>query len=324
MPEGIAEKLKTGLTVQDVPDEVTTWLGRLVLLYGLPFQYLVPEEEMLPAESIRFFELDPIWIQCLVQGACSVGSSGYGDTFIDGAMNSLVQPNRPDTAKEASITGKSAAGARDRLRQQMEGVAVPERSEDLEWPLTGFLLRSAVVKGWRGLEFMAYRTLRKDEKKHWEGKSLNDDDKAKLAGGFAPLKALRIEQLSPDVMLGIFNGTLAQLVVRQPQESLHFGLTKEGKSYIKTLRSIGYKNASNAGEILQKSVVNLASQNLMRDPQQAPGVIRIAALAEEMRKQLAALGELKQRFTSAEFAVEMIEAAGQFTFMPKASTARID
>src|SRR5271169_137539 len=110
MPEGIADKLKTSVTADLVSDEVTNWLGRLVLLYGVPFHYLVPEEEMLPSESIRFFYVDPIWIQCLVQGACSVGSSGYVDTIIDRAMNSLVQPNRPDsTLKDASVTGKAAA-----------------------------------------------------------------------------------------------------------------------------------------------------------------------------------------------------------------------
>jgi hypothetical protein len=276
-----------------VPDEITAWLGRLVLLYGVPFQYLLPEEEMLPPESIRFFYLDPIWIQCLVQGACSVGNSGYVDTIVDRAMSSLVEPYRAST--ETSVTGEAAAGVRDGLREQYEGVSTP-RAEGLQWPLTGFLLRSAVVQGWRGLEFKAYKTLKED----------------------APLKALRIEQLSPDIMLGIFNGLMAKLVVRQPQESLHFGLsiTSQATHYEKSLRSIGYKNPKTAGQVIGKQI-KIAPGKLMRNPGQAPGVINIAALAQKLKTTLNAAGELESpdRFTSAEFAVEMIEAAGECTFL---------
>ncbi len=311
MPEITATKLVDQIEAKDVPQDVYAWLGRLVLLYGVPFHYLVPEEEMLPVESLRFFYLDPIWIQCLVQGACSVGNTDAGDTLIDQAMNSQVQPNlTPD--QKTSDTGKAAAGVRDRLREQYEGIPAPTQSQELAWPLTGFLLRSSVVAGWRGLEIMAYRTLVNDaDREFWNKQKLNDDDKKKLADGFAPLQALRIEQLSADVMLGIFNGSIAQLVIRQPQESLHFGLTRDGKTITKTLRNLGFKVPADAGNPLNESI-DLGAKGLMRAQQ---GVINIAGLASETRKLLA--GELlNDKFTSAEFAVEMIEAAGQFTFSP--------
>ncbi|MGE0683356.1 MAG: hypothetical protein AB7P69_20955 [Candidatus Binatia bacterium] len=275
-------KLEETLTSSkpDIPEEVTSWLGRLVLLYGVPFQYLMPEEDMLPRESLRFFFLDPIWMQCLVQGACSIGSNGYGDRIIDSAMNAWVQPNQPDEKTQASLANKKAAGVRDRLRKQYEDVPLPAKDAWLDWPLTGFLLRSAVVEGWRGLEVMAYRQLTEAEKKDLttklSGKVKDILEKAiknkeqsgslradlrdllrnqkpeelktlfQLAGVqtqeeflkllvelVTPLKPLRIEQLSKDVMLGLFNGIIAQLVIRQPQEGLHFGLTKEGLSYTK-------------------------------------------------------------------------------------------
>src|SRR5437899_2110584 len=56
MPKGMLD---------DTLDEVTSWLARLVLLYGVPLHYLIPEELMLPEDSLRFFFLDPIWMQCL-------------------------------------------------------------------------------------------------------------------------------------------------------------------------------------------------------------------------------------------------------------------
>ena len=313
----------------DIPEEVTSWLGRLVLLYGVPFNYLIPEEQMLPEESLRFFFLDPIWMQCLVQGACSVGSNGYGDWVIDKAMNELVQPNQPDEKNQAGLANKQAAGERDRLRKQYED-ADPSGDTYLDWPLTGFLLRSAVVDGWRGLEVMAYKSLSEKERKTFDASGLTQEQQDKLEkDGVAPLKALRIEQLSKDVMLGIFNGIIAQLVIRQPQEGLHFGLSKPkeaGQSYTKTLRELGYKNPDRAGEILQDKPIDLSSGNLMRD--KTRGVINIKELAAEMKKELSGSGQLKpdtqkpNNFTSAEFAVEMIEAAGEFTYLPTIKTSK--
>jgi hypothetical protein len=308
-------------SAQDVSDALGAWLARLVLLYGVPFSYLVPDEDMLPKESLRFFFVDPIWVQHLVEGACSVGSNGYGDALIDRAMNKWVQPNQPADPARDAIVNKTAAGVRDRLRREREGAPLPQETEDLAWPLTGFLLRSAVVEGWRGLEVMAYREASGNEKvaphPGW-----TEEQKTKYEReNVVPLKALRIEQLSPDVMLGLFNGIIGELVVRQPQEALHFGLTRSGVAFSKTLREMGYKDLSRAGELLTGHAVDLSQSGLMRE---ARGVIDVARVAETMRGALAGLDALPRepateqvRLTSAEFAVQMIEAAGEFTFIPK-------
>jgi len=356
----------------DIPEEVTSWLGRLVLLYGVPFNYLIPDEKILPEESLRFFFLDPIWMQALVQGACSIGSNGYGDRIIDTVMNEWMQPNQPDEKNQASLANKKAAGVRDQLREQYEDVPLPPEEACLDWPLTGFLLRSAVVEGWRGLEVMAYRNLTEPEKQglaselNGQAKEifneamknkkqrdnlrtelrnfLRDQTSEKLkallqSAGVStqeallkllvelvmPLKPLRIEQLSKDVMLGLFNGIIAQLVIRQPQEGLHFGLTKQAESYTKTLRELGYKNPATAGEILNEKVIDLSSGGLMRDAGRK--VVNIQKLADKMKQEMSSLGQLKpdplkpNNFTSAEFAVEMIEAAGEFTYYPVIKTS---
>jgi hypothetical protein len=354
MPPDISQNI--AVAARDIPAEVTNWLGRLVLLYGVPFHYLIPAGEMLPRESIRFFFLDPIWIQYLVQGACSVGNTAYGDTIVDRAMNTLVQP-KPAENQQPGPANMAAAGVRDRLRQKYEGVALPEQGEDLAWPLTGFLLRSAVVDGWRGLEVMAYRNLTEPEQQKltdklsgkakdiFEEAMKNEGPKDNLRAGLrkllhsqapaeteqllklagvptqeaflklmvelvTPLKPLRIEQLSQDVMLGIFNGLIGQLVIRQPQEGLHFGLTPENQSYTKKLRDL------KTGRIRQDHTIILSQNNLMRD-QENKGVINIAALAAKLKEGLANIDQLKEgKFTSAEFAVQMIEAPGEFTFQP--------
>jgi len=302
-------------------DEISSWLARLVLMYGVPFSYLLPEEAMLPKDSIRFFFVDPIWIQSLVQGACSVGSNGYGDTVIDKAMNEWVQPNQPDGKSQPNMSNQKAAGIRNRLRLQYEAVALPPEDVSLNWPLTGFLLRSPVVEGWRGLEVMAYKKLSEGEKKNWPTDGLSEEQKVKLdKDGVAPLQALRIEQLSRDVMLGIFNGIIDQLVIRQPQEGLHFGLTAKESSFTKTLRELGYKDPNRAGKTLPNRMIDLQQSKLMRD-QEHKGVIKICDLADKIKAELLIENQLKDdKFTSAEFAVEMIEAAGEFTFQANIKT----
>lgn len=306
-------------------DEVSSWLGRLVLLYGVPFHYLIPEEAMLPGGgdqikgSLRFFFLDPIWIQYLVQGACSIGGNGYGDFIIDHALNQWVQPNTPD---QTNPVKQKAVSTRDRLRLEHEGVELPESNAGLDWPLTGFLLRSPVVEGWRGLEIMAYKKLSAAEREKCPRENLTEEQKSRLEKDhLAPLNPLRIEQLSRDVMLGIFNGIIAELVIRQPQEGLHFGVTRKtgSSSCTKALRELGYKNPGEVGELLvDKDDKNLILPIPMRDQGEKPkypGVINIAGSAAAMKEILLNKDELKEgKFTSAEFAVDMIEAAGEFSY----------
>jgi hypothetical protein len=109
------EKPKTEL---ELPETVTAWFADLALLHGIPFSYLVPDERMLPLESIRFFWVDWRWIECLLDGAFSVGR----------AM--LVDHQRDQ--KHAKSNAKT-------LVQNPHEI------------VTGLLLRSDAVRGWPGL-----------------------------------------------------------------------------------------------------------------------------------------------------------------------------
>ncbi len=61
---------KTGLKINP---SVSTWLNQLITLEVVPFINLVPNPEMLPLNTIRFFTLDPYWITSLLEGALSIG-----------------------------------------------------------------------------------------------------------------------------------------------------------------------------------------------------------------------------------------------------------
>lgn len=57
----------------ELPSAIADWFTQLELLQGIPFNYLIPDERLLPTESIRFFWVDSFWVDCLQDGAFSVG-----------------------------------------------------------------------------------------------------------------------------------------------------------------------------------------------------------------------------------------------------------
>lgn len=69
----IAGGADAGVDDATLPDDVWQWLDDLTLLKHVPFGYLVPDERLLPPESIRLFAIDKLWVRCLRDGAFSIG-----------------------------------------------------------------------------------------------------------------------------------------------------------------------------------------------------------------------------------------------------------
>jgi hypothetical protein len=113
--------------VEPLPDDLASWFHDLSLLRGVPFNYLVPDERMLPPESIRFFQLDPAWLDCLLDGAFSIGRVASSDHAQDQAHEVSPASNPHDS-------------------------------------VSGFLLRSDVVSGWPGLLVDAYDSVTNGKK----------------------------------------------------------------------------------------------------------------------------------------------------------------
>ena len=102
-----------------IPPEIAAWFRRLSLLEGLPFNYLVPDERLLPLESVRFFHLDWLWVECMLDGAFSIGRVTSAD-------------HRRDAARVRHKAGKRPS------------------------KVSGLLMRSEVVAGWPGLLLDGY------------------------------------------------------------------------------------------------------------------------------------------------------------------------
>jgi hypothetical protein len=111
----------TGPGADQLPADVVAWFNDLRMLRGVPFGYLVPDVQLLPTESIRFFQLDPAWVDCLVDGAFSIGR-------LTGILKSVDQEQK------------------DVLLQTLTVHPI----------VSGFLMRSSAVAGWPGLMVDAY------------------------------------------------------------------------------------------------------------------------------------------------------------------------
>ena len=106
-----------------MPEALEAWFHGLELLHGIPFNYLIPDQRLLPPESIRFFCIDSLWVDCLQDGAFSVGRVTEADIIDDGNVR-----------------------ARSGLTR-----GVDQR-------ISGIILRSQVVAGWPGLLVDGYDT----------------------------------------------------------------------------------------------------------------------------------------------------------------------
>lgn len=238
-----------------VPGELRRFLGGLRLLHGVPFGYLVPDTELLPRESIRFFYLDRRWTDALVQGALSVGTI----TTADRAQLEAVYPHIRDDVDEAERVIRSPHGE--------------ERLSGAGGTITGFLLRSRAVSGWPGLHVRAYR------------RDVIEDDALSTAAEAHPdrLKVLRLERLAPAVLLVLIDGVPEVVHIEEPRRGIQFGARLDPEDPPAQRRAkVRIRNA-NTGELVPPKD-DFTAGNSIDVPFRpgAPGVIDLRRLRKLM------------------------------------------
>lgn len=236
-----------------LPEIVENWLADISLLKGLPFSYLVPDARMLPGESLRFFYLDPSWIASLIDGALSIGRVNKGhDTAV--SKQALADTGVFDSAQVIS----------------------------------GFLLRSSVVKGWPDLQVNAYN-------------SGPDVD----AAGNSELACLRLERLSDNVLLGLFQGEMNVLDIHETPHTIHSGFYLD-ETEDNAIRIIKYPLQADGQE--SDVCLNLTGDNPLMD--EGTRVIQPDGLAERLQTM-----DLRYTsFTSAQLALSLIEGVCRVRF----------
>ncbi len=53
---------------------IFTWLSEKLFLTDIPAHFLIPDPSYLPNEAMRFFIIDDVWLDCLIDGALSVAN----------------------------------------------------------------------------------------------------------------------------------------------------------------------------------------------------------------------------------------------------------
>lgn len=269
---------KEGTSAQEAV--VIDWLGRLKLLEGVPFRYLVAGEAMLPDESIRFFCVDSNWVMALIDGAYSLGSSTYGDVAHDVAFSASIKQK---------IT-ESAAGVRAvKTGQKKTDLQKAESADADQDTITGFLLRSSAVRAFPGLEVAGY-----------------DAQQTAL-----PIR--RLEHLSEDILLCLFAGPLDVLELHNPAEGLHFGLDlHETGDLTKTLKSMNTTDPEKNGAKIAGSAIDISADFYRNDK----NVLKMEMLQRVISDKLKELGQPVETFTSSEFALQMIEGVDMARLSP--------
>jgi hypothetical protein len=230
------------------PDDVSAWLADLQALVGVPFAYLVPDSRMLPPESIRFFAVDPNWTAALVDGALSIAATtapaaAASEALRPGALTAARQaaasrlraPAAPQPAapaprpaaaapRPAAAASRPAAAADEPATPTDEpgaadepAAAADESAAGVTPTYSGFLLRSAAVADWPGMQVNGYA----------------DPQAATPA-----LPIVRLERLAPTILLALFAGMIQRVDLTEPGQHLYFGVVPLSGGLSVPLRSV--------------------------------------------------------------------------------------
>ena len=260
-----------------VPAELRHFLARLRLLHGIPFSYLVPDADLLPVESIRFFYIDRAWTDALTQGALSVGTISTADR----TQLESVYPHIQQEVDEA-----------ERLIRKPRSEA---KLADGSGTLTGFILRSRAVSGWPNLHVRAYSV-----------DKLEDDELSNLAES-APerMKVLRIERLAPAVLLVIFDGVPAVVHIEEPRQGIQFGVRLDPEDPVAGSHRAKVKIRDNNTGLPVPPKDDFVADNSVDVPFRpgAPGVLNVTALRDRLQAKPKAN---KNPMAPNEFALQML------------------
>lgn len=177
-----------------LPETVRLWLADKYKMCGIPFRYLVPDEKLLPPESIRFFYVDRDWVDAMAAGAFSIGRQTGPDAAVNEAAYPFLVSQAVSCLPRHRLMLMHENHIREELRQN--GVVLSD-SVGEDAVLSGFLLRSCLVRYWKGLEVNGYEG---QEKRH----------------------ILRMDALSTEILFCLFDGEIDRILIREPAEDLHF------------------------------------------------------------------------------------------------------
>jgi hypothetical protein len=268
-----------------LPDGLHQWLGRLKLLYGVPFNYLVADEAQLPPESIRFFYVDVNWINALLDGAYSIGRN------LTSAANTASM--NMDKATFAGVKNQAEKTSRT-IRGNALGMAATLGKFDV---VSGFLLRSVLVSQYPGMGVNIYPS-------------------PDTPGNLKPLEILRFEVLGPqsDTMICLVEGDAYKVDLHEPPEHLHYGIDdyKMNSGVVSATKKL--RTFTVSGNDVKIDIDNIVKQDISNCFRpNAKRTLQMTALAGVISK----AANNNNPVDSSEIGFEMTEGVGKVSFNKK-------
>jgi hypothetical protein len=153
------------------------------------------------------------------------------------------------------------------------------------------LIRSAAVSGWPDLLIDGLNAIFSDEQPHPD----------------AILPLLRLERLSAEVIICLFDGEALTIDIHQKPETLHFGLDSPDQTHKDYYKKLCNTTGIEAG--LEVSPIPWQGGNA------ASRIIDMQSFGEMIKNKLASNpSQPAPAFTSAQFALEMIEGVQKVRF----------
>lgn len=214
------------------------------------------------------------------------------DRLVDGALSTGVLSSRDQVFTEAFFeqiyaqVDEAQIKLRSTLRNEASNVGTTGGT------ISGFIFRSQVVSGWPGIEINAYQ-------------------------GDTLLNIVRMDRLSPNVLLCLFYGVPDRVDFSEPAEGLHFGITREtsAQNFNVSMRGLGYPSEEVHPAGMQIGSITAAGQ--LRNGTE-PGVVDIAGLADSITKVLIANNALADnKLTPGGFAIQLTQGAGRQSYQIK-------
>jgi len=262
-----------------LPPYMESFLAHIRLLVGVPFEYLIPDDRLLPPESIRFFYIDRSWTDRLVDGALAVGQIGSRESAhyrarATGLHQLLDQGERMVRSLQRKVDFDRAKAASDADRRAADVV-------------TGFILRSSAVKNWPHMDVRAY------------DRTIAEPYHAADAGVAAhQLKTLRIELLASSVMIALFEREPQMVILEEPHHGVQFGIRRVGQTLTVPLRD-GRGSQIRVGDNSVPVTVPMRSRHA--------GVVRVKALRDALQAARVAHPAAVNQTGSGAFAISVLD-----------------
>lgn len=255
---------------------IVEWLARTALLYDVPFDHLIADARLLPVESIRFFYLDRNWTDSLIDGAMSVGVQSSKDSHYYKIAKNLIR----DAVDRLILD----------MRETLLGIPVTDK-DPTDGVIAGFLLRSEVLNQCPGIQIKGYKSVGK-----------NDDGAPQ---GADPMQILRMDRLSPNVLICLFPDAPAWIEFDEPSEGLCFGVEPAQGAL-----EIALRDPAN-GEVLDDVIYTLDAKADFRGAQSSR-VLNVKHLNAGLAAKLG-----KASLNAAEFALQLVKVPEQMVFTNK-------